>query len=344
MGFTNPETLHYLAAPSPVGRADQPQARAVPGTERFGFYLVPQFSMLSFAGIIEPLRMANRASGRELYEWSLFAPRDVPVRASNGIPFEPTAPLSEAESVHHFIVVAGIDAHSYSDRKLTQLLKRLARLSVGIGATSTGSVILARAGLLEGYRCTLHWENLDSFREEYPHLQATGELYEIDRKRVTCSGGTAGLDLMLHLVATRHGPALAAAVAEQCIHATIRQAHDQQRMALRHRLKVEHPRLLTVLRLMERNWESALSCEALATSAGLSLRQLERLFREELGTTPARFYLQLRLERARGLLLQTDLSVLEVATACGFLSGSHFTRCYRSRYGRTPRDERRPRR
>jgi transcriptional regulator GlxA family with amidase domain len=308
--------------------------------ERVGFFLVPQFAMLSFASALEPLRSANRLSGRSLYSWHILSKDGGPVLASNGIPVVPEAAMEQVPPLDALVVCAGINAHLYEDRAVFAWLRRMARRPIEIGAISLGSYVLARAGLLEGYRCTLHWENLSGFIEAFPELEVTSELFEIDRDRFTCSGGIAGVDLMLQLIAHQHGPDLATAVSEQFIHERIRDRHDRQRMALPARLGVRHPKLLSVVKRMEETLEEPVSCAALARDVKLSGRQLERLFRKYLGRTPTRYYLDLRLKHARLLLLQTDMSVLDVALAAGFVSASHFSKCYREQFGKTPREER----
>ncbi|HWA43706.1 MAG TPA: GlxA family transcriptional regulator [Hypericibacter adhaerens] len=308
--------------------------------ERVGFFLVPQFAMLSFASALEPLRSANRLSGRSLYSWHILSKDGGPVLASNGIPMVPEASIEQVPPLDALIVCAGIDAHLYEDRAVFAWLRRMARRPIEIGAISLGAYVLARAGLLDGYRCTLHWENLSGFTEAFPELEVTSELFEIDRDRFTCSGGIAALDLMLQLIQREHGLDLAAAVSEQFIHERIRDRHDRQRMALPARLGVRHPKLLSVVKRMEETLEEPVSCADLAEGVKLSGRQLERLFRKYLGCTPTRYYLDLRLKHARLLLLQTDMSVLDVALAAGFVSASHFSKCYREQFGKTPRGER----
>jgi transcriptional regulator GlxA family with amidase domain len=317
------------------------QRKPVAFPERIGFFVVPQFALMGFASAIEPLRSANRLSGRTLYSWHILSKdgRD-PVPASNGIAVLPEASIENPPPLDALVVCAGIDAHLYDDRQVFGWLRRLARKPIEIGGLSLGTYVLARAGLLDGHRCTLHWENLTSFAEAFPDLAVTAELFEIDRDRFTCSGGTAALDLMLHLIGKQHGAALATAVSEQFIHERIRDATDRQRMALPARLGARHPKLLAVVKRMEETLEETVSCAELARGVKLSGRQLERLFRKYLGCTPTRYYLDLRLKRARLLLLQTSLSVLDVALACGFVSASHFSKCYREQFGRTPRAER----
>jgi transcriptional regulator GlxA family with amidase domain len=308
--------------------------------QRIAFLLVPNFSMIAFSTAVEPLRLANRASGRQLYAWHIFSPDGKPVSASNGIVITPQGKAEEAAGVGTVILCSGIDAHLYQDRSLFAQLRRFDRQGADIGALCTGSHILARAGLLDGYRCTIHWENLAGFAEDFPHIEATADVFEIDRNRFTCSGGTAALDLMLNLIARQHGHELAAAVSDQFMHERIRDQHDQQRMALPARLGVRHPKLMSVIKLMEDNLEEPLDRGELASAAGLSSRQLERLFRKYLNRSPARYYVELRLNRARLLLLQTNMPVIDVALACGFVSASHFSKCYRDFFGKTPRKER----
>ncbi|HKY95591.1 MAG TPA: GlxA family transcriptional regulator [Kiloniellales bacterium] len=317
-------------------------AAVVPGRspERFGFLLLPRFSALPFTSAMEPMRSANRLTGKQLYEWVTIGVDANPCVASSGLRVLPDKTIDEIDRIENLIVVTGIDVERIEDRKVFNFLRRIARQGSRIGAVSTASYILARCGLLDGYRCTIHWENIAGFKEAFPRLEVTDELYEIDRNRFTCSGGTAALDLMLSIIALDHGRDLATACAEAFIHERIRDRHDPQRMALRARLGVSHPKLIKVIELMEGSLEEPLARSLLARKTGLSTRQLERLFRKYLGRTPTRYYLELRLQRARTLLLQTSLSVLDVALACGFVSASHFSKCYREYYAKTPRQER----
>jgi AraC family transcriptional regulator, glycine betaine-responsive activator len=308
--------------------------------QKIGFLLIPNFSMIAFASAVESLRLANRTSGRALYGWTLLGRDGKPVQASNGITFHPDAAIDAASPCDMLVVCSGVGGHLYRDKAVFSWLRRLDRQGTDIGALCTGSAVLAHAGLLEGYRCTIHWENLTGFIEEFPELEVTNELFEIDRNRFTCSGGTAAVDMMLNLIARQHGHELAAAVSEQFIHERIRDQHDHQRMALTARLGVRHPKLIAVIKLMEQNLEEPLDRGGLADRVGLSTRQLERLFGKYLHRSPARYYLELRLNRARLLLLQTNMSVIDVALACGFVSASHFSKCYRDTFGKTPRKER----
>ncbi len=308
--------------------------------QKLGFILVPNFSMIALTSAIESLRVANRLSGEGLYEWHLFSVDGTPVASSNGIELHPEGGLEQAAALRTLIVCGGVDVHLFENKQLNSWLRRMDRQGADLGALCTGSHVLARAGLLDGYRCTIHWENLAAFCEEFPDIDVTTDLFEIDRNRFTCSGGTAAIDMMLNVIAQQQGYDLAARVADQFMHERIRDHHDHQRMSLPARLGVRHPKLLSVIANMEANLEEPLSRGDLAAGSGLSSRQLERLFRKYLNRSPARYYLELRLNKARLLLLQTNMSVIDVALACGFVSASHFSKCYRDFFGHTPRRER----
>lgn len=308
--------------------------------EHIGFYLTENFSMLALAATLEPLRMANRLSGVELYQWHFCCAGDQAVSCSNGLPFTPTLKMAQGNTLDRLLVVSGIDAHQLEDDQLYAWLRNLSRARIPVGATSTGSLLLAKAGLLKEHACTIHWENIESFREDFPMLKVTDELFEIDNQHMTCSGGLAGLDMMLQLISYKHGEKLATDVAEQCIHPNIRNAHERQRMAVQLRHKINHPRLVKAIELMRTHIEEHLTCQEIGSRVGLSRRQLERLFQEHLQCTPSNHYMAIRLERARYLLQQSTLSVLQIANACGFVSTSYFARCYKNAYQCTPREER----
>jgi len=313
--------------------------------QRFAFVLLPNFSMIAFASAVEPLRIANRMADRMLYDWQIVSKDGGQVRASNGCLVATDQSLAAVnvgpgQNQPTILLCSGLGAEWISDRELFAWLRRADRSGAVLGAICTGAHLLARAGLLDGHRCTIHWENLPGFVEQFPEVEVSADLFEVDRKRLTCSGGTAALDLMLHLIARDHGQELAVKISEQCLLDRIRQPHDHQRMPYRVRLGIHHSKLIGAIEMMESNVEEPLDQEMLARYIGLSRRQLERLFRKHLGRTPAQYYLELRLERARHLLYQTAMPIMNVAFACGFVSASHFSTCYRQMYGKTPRAER----
>ncbi len=307
---------------------------------RIAFVLVPEFTMIAFSACVEPFRIANRVSGKNLYRCQAISLDGRPVLASNGLSVNVDGGLDDiaAETV---FVCGGIDIKDHVDDRLLKKLRRLSSHGVNIGSVDTATHILAAAGLLNGHKCTIHWENIPSFIVQFPDIEVTSELFEIDRGRYTCSGGIAALDLALRLISKQYDPATAAAVADQVMHHRIREGHERQRMGLRSRLGVAHPKLLAVIGRMEESLEEPLSCCDLAREVGLSARQLERLFRKYLATAPTKYYLDLRLNKARFLLRQTSLPILSIALACGFVSASHFSKCYREHFERTPSEERR---
>ncbi len=312
------------------------------GPIRVVFVLVPRFSLNAFSAAQEPLRLANYVSGHTLYSWFVVTSDGKPVPSSGGVRVTPDFAAAELEQPDNVIVCSGFDAHRYHDPALFGLLRKWAQGGAAVGAVCTASIVLARAGLLDGHPCTIHWELLEYFREAFPHLDARAELYEHDGERFTCAGGSAAADMMLSEITERLGLDMAVQVSEQFLHGGIRSGDDAQRLPVQTRLRVSHPRLVRAIREMENHAEEPLSRDAIAARVGLSSRQLERLFRRHLQTSPARYYLKLRLDRARHLLGHTDMSVTEIALACGFTSASHFSKCYRDLFGHTPRAERRP--
>ena len=310
----------------------------------YGFLLLPKFTLIAFSCAVEALRMANYVSGKSLYRWSLLTADGQPVAASNGLSMVPDCALVESPAVDTLFVCGGLDVEQTVSKELLGGLRKLANRKFSLGAICTGTYALAKAGLLDGYRCTIHWENLASLRENFPHLVISSELFEIDRNRITCSGGTAPLDLMLQLIGKHHGHELASAISEEFTCERIRGRHDRQRIPLKLRLGTSQPKLVEAVTLMEANLEEPMSPDELARHVGLSRRQLERLFQKYLHCVPTRYYLELRLHRARQLLLQTSMSIVDVAFACGFVSAPHFSKCYRDFFGQPPRDERRLRR
>jgi transcriptional regulator GlxA family with amidase domain len=308
--------------------------------KRFVFLLLDRFTMLSFASAVEPLRIANRVSGENLYGWALAGEGGTQVTCSNGASFKLDQGLEEIDREEVVLVCGGIDIQKSSTRSVLNWLRRESRRGVTIGGLCTGAYTLAKAGLLEGKKATIHWENQDGFQEEFEDVKLTKSIFVMDGNRWSTAGGTASLDLMLKIIAADHGEDLANTVADQLIYSTIRTDQDTQRLSIPTRIGVRHPKLSQVIQMMEGNIEDPMSPADLAEEVGMSTRQLERLFRRYLNRSPKRYYMELRLQKARNLLMQTDMSVINVALACGFASPSHFSKCYRSHYNTTPYRER----
>lgn len=320
------------------GGAPSGDTAAVP--RRFIFVLLENFSMLSFAGAIEPLRIANRMLGRDAYRWLLAGESGTTTLCSNGVAFGLDMGLSDLDRDDIVMVCGGMHAQRATTKPLLAWLRKTARRGAMIGGLCTGSYALAAAGLLDGKRATIHWENHDGFAEDFVDVKLTKSVFVMDGNRVSTAGGTASMDLMLTLLSDHHGEELASLVADQLIYSSIRTDQDTQRLSIPTRIGVRHPKLSQVIEIMERNTEEPVSPARLARDVGMSTRQLERLFRRYLNRSPKRYYMELRLQKARNLLMQTEMSVINVALACGFASPSHFSKCYRAFYDTTPYRER----
>ena len=306
---------------------------------RFVFLLLDRFTMINFAGAIEPLRLANHAAGETLYSWVLCG-EGTEKTCSNGATFRLDMGLEEMERDDTILVCGGVDIHKTTTKGVIGWLRREARRGLTIGGLCTGAHALAKAGLLDGKKATIHWENQDGFAEEFEEVNLTKSVFVMDGNRWTTAGGISSVDLMLRIIAADHGEDLANTVADQLIYSTIRTDQDTQRLSIPTRIGVRHPKLSQVIQMMEANIEDPMSPADLAEDVGMSTRQLERLFRRYLNRSPKRYYMELRLQKARNLLMQTDMSVINVALACGFASPSHFSKCYRSHYSTTPYRER----
>lgn len=323
-----------------VSPARPTRVAAATAPRRFVFVLLDQFTMLSFAGAVEPLRIANRMAGREVYSWRLAGEGGEFATCSNGASFKLDMGLDELTRDEVVLVCGGVDVQKATSKALVNWLRREARRGVTMGGLCTGAYSLARAGLLDGKRATIHWENQDGFLEEFEEVKLTKSVFVIDGGRMSTAGGTSSIDLMLKIIADDHGEDLANAVADQLIYSSIRTDQDTQRLSIPTRIGVRHPKLAGVIQRMEQAIEDPVSPAELARDVGMSTRQLERLFRRYLSRSPKRYYMELRLQKARNLLMQTDMSVINVALACGFASPSHFSKCYRAHYNTTPYRER----
>ena len=310
-----------------------------PKVARFVFVLMENFTLMSFAGAVEPLRIVNRVAPGS-YQWILVGESGDYANSSSGISFKLDGGLEELKREDIVIVCGGINVQQSTTKKILNWLRREARRGVTIGGLCTASYTLAKAGLLDGKRATIHWENQDSFAEEFEDVELTKSVFVVDGNRMTTAGGTSSIDLMLNLIARDLGEEVANVVADQQIYSSIRTDQDQQRLSIPTRIGVRHPKLSRVIQEMEKKIEEPISPSILAKEVGMSTRQLERLFRRYLNRSPKRYYMELRLQKARNLLLQTDMSVINVALACGFASPSHFSKCYRAHYDTTPYRER----
>jgi transcriptional regulator GlxA family with amidase domain len=307
---------------------------------KYAFLTLPNYSLIAVANAVEPLRMANRLVGKQVYQWSIISLDGRASEASSGLNLSPTASIDKLGAVDIVFVCGGINVREAVSPALLTALRRLADRRIALGALCTGGYALARAGLLDHCRATIHWENLSALREEFPLVKISDQLFTIERDRYTCSGGTAPLDLMLNLIRVKLGPKISKLVSEQFIVERVRGDTDRQYVPLRAQIGVSHRGLIRVAQLMEENIEKPMSLEKIAKTTGLSRRQIERLFKRDLQCVPKRYYLEMRLRRARELLLQTAMPIMDITAACGFQSPPHFSKCYRNQFGHPPSAER----
>ncbi|NIV18249.1 MAG: helix-turn-helix domain-containing protein [Woeseiaceae bacterium] len=287
--------------------------------------------------------MANRICKDEIYHWKTISEDGSAVSASDGLSVnvdDSFASENLFRSIDAIIICGGRRIENNITKPLLRFLKQAAQSGLGLGATCTGSYALAKAGLLDGYRCSVHWENIAAMTDVFPDVRITRGIYTIDRNRYTSSGGTAPIDMMLYFVRNQCGAVVSAGVADQFIYERVRNTNDLQRVPLRHFVGKQSTKLIIAVELMEANIREPISQVDLAAYVDLSRRQLQRLFQKYLLCTPSRYYLQLRLQRARDLLHQTDLNLVEISAQTGFVSTSHFSKSYKEYYGYSPSAER----
>ncbi|MBT7331319.1 MAG: GlxA family transcriptional regulator [Oceanospirillaceae bacterium] len=309
-------------------------------TINIAFYLVPEFSMIGFSALVDPLRQANSQSGQRLYQWQVISAAGGPVAASNGMSLVADCALGREFRLDMLVLCAGFRPEKGYNKNLQHWLQQHSRRGVWLGSQDTASYLLAKSGLLNGTRATIHWENLMAFKEVFRCVDVVDELYEIDGRRFTCSGGLAGLDMMLYLIQCQHGHELSLTVSDELIYSHMREGKAPQRMTSALRLGTNNRKLLTVIAAMENHLEEPLSIPQLASLVSVSERELERLFSRHLQQPPGRYYRAKRLQRARALLQQTDRQVVDIAIASGFGSAAHFSRAYRQFFNIAPSQDR----
>jgi transcriptional regulator GlxA family with amidase domain len=310
-------------------------------TQHFAFLLIEEFSHLAFANAVEPLRIANLVSGRPLYRWSFLSENGETATASNGAATLVHGGLQALPDCDRLFVLSGVNVRHHVTPALLAALRRARAHGIALGALCSGAYALARAGFLDGQSAAIHWEFHDGFMEDFPDVDLVRSVFVADGPIVSASGGSATADLMLHLIAERHGEALSITVADQMVYTAVRDGSGAQRVSLQARSGARSPRMAKALEIMRASVETPLPTSEIAARVGISTRQLERLFGKYLNTSPKKYMLELRLERARSLLVQTEMSVAEIALACGFESPTHFSRVYRAAHGIAPGRQRR---
>lgn len=303
----------------------------------FTFILLPDFSLLAFSAALDPLRITNQLSQRPLYRWTVFSETGEPVVSSSGTSINVDGEIGNLPVESNVFVCSGLVTRHHANTKTLASIRRHARFGGIVGGICTGAVTLAQAGILKSKRVTLHWENQPAFQEEFPDIEITTNLFEIDEKIVTCGGGSASMDLMLHIIKKDYGAQLSGLVADMCLSGTRRSGSSQQRPSISSQIGSRNRRITSALKLMKENIETPLTIGELASSLNSSRRQIERLFALHLQISPSRYYRDLRLDHARGLLLETDLPLSEIMVACGYSSMAVFNKSFRYRFKESPR-------
>ena len=302
---------------------------------RVGVYPVPGYALMSYASTVEPLRAANLLSGRRLYEMTHFD-GGAPAQSSGQSHVTGTARIGTLPPLDLFLVIAGGDPLSFDDRRIFGWLGTVARHCPRIGGVSGGPVLLAKAGLMAGRRMTVHWEHAAGLAELDPGLLLERRLFVIDRDRVTCGGGTAPLDLMHALIAEQHGGDLARLVSDWFLHTGIRAPADPQRGSLAERLGTSARPVLDAVAAMEAHIADPMTLDQLAAAAGVTTRQLNRLFSEKLHRSTMAYYRRLRLLAGRQLIENSAMPLTEIALATGFANSAHFSRSFSDAFGVAP--------
>lgn len=300
------------------------------------FVLLPNLSMLAFTSAIEPLRIANQLTGKSLYSWTTMSEDGGNVRCSNGIEIGIDSALGETPADSRIFICSGVQPELSTSAKVADWTRKQWRLGRTVGALCTGTYTLARAGILAGHKFTLHWENIAPFREHFPGLNPVEQLYTMDNRVLTCGGGSAATDLFFKLIYDTHGPVLAQAVLNMCLHTVQRSETDRQQSSTSASIGVRNDKLVRIINHFEAHLDDHINLDVITDELGISRRQMERLFRHYLSTTPKKYLQNLRLQRARILLAETNLPVVDVAVACGFDSAAYFSKRFREAFGMSP--------
>ncbi|PLS21450.1 GlxA family transcriptional regulator [Amylibacter cionae] len=319
----------------PAGAFSFPVAQ-VRETRRFGFLLLPEFTLLAFSSALDPLRIANQLAQKPLYGWVVLSETGDAVCSSSGVDVGAHGDLHGLTPDMHLWVCSGNRGTEVASDAVLQALRKHARFGGNMGGICTGAATLARAGLLQDRRFTLHWENQPGFVETFPDLQPTSRRFEADRGIYTCGGGAAATEMMLSIILEDYGEAFATAVSDMCLSGGDLSPAREQRSSIAKAINSRDPKVLAVLQAMQANIEDPLTLEELAEEGEFSRRQMERQFKKLFDETPATVYRNMRLDRARTLLTETNLNVTEIAMAAGFSSNGLFTRHYKARFNETP--------
>lgn len=312
------------------------EVEGLPKTEEYTFVIMPDLSMNAFSAAVEPLRIANQLTGKELFRWRLVSQDGQAVHRSNGVPLGVSGGLNSISDSSVLMVCSGVRAEQTQAQSVSSRVRKHWREGGIVGGICTGAYTLAHAGILKGASFTLHWENLPPFRELFPDLEPQEQIYVMERRIWTSAGGAAASDMMIHRIAQLHGDSLARQVANMCLLPVPRSAQEPQKASIAASAGVRHSKLLAILRFFEENLSETFNLDEVGDQFGISRRQMERLFNTYLSITPKKHLMNLRLHHARAMMAETDLPPSEIAAACGFGSVSHFSRRFRSAFGQPP--------
>lgn len=305
-------------------------------TSHFVFFLMQDFSHLAFSCALEPLRIANLVSGKPLYRWTLASENGASATCSNGSVTLVNAGFEPTDHADRLFLISGIEVQAHTSPQVLSYLRRERATGTPLGAICSGAYVLAKAGFLDGMETAVHWAYHDLFAEDFPKVRLVRSVFVAKRKIITASGGTAAADLMLHMIGKQHGADLAIEVADQMVYNAVREDTAAQRVSLQSRHGMRNAHLMRAVTIMKASIEEPASPSLIAEELGISTRQLERLFGRFLNSTPKHYFMEMRLNRAQNLLLQTEQSITEIAMACGFRSTSHFSKVFRGHFGKSP--------
>ena len=303
--------------------------------------VVPETNLILVVSVIEPLRVANRVSGLELYRWRIMSPDGRPIETKSHIPVPVDGAFRPENETAPLFVLSSHNWQRYATSGLKTLLAKTARHRSMVAGIESGSWLLADTALLDNFTATTHWEDFEEFASAYPQVRAVRERFVIDGKRITTGGSLPTLDLMLELIRRRHGYSLALEVSRQFIYEQGGVTGDATAMPTTGSMRMADTRVSNAMRLMEENIEQPLGLARLARRVGVSARHLQALFRDAIGVPPHVHYLALRLNGARRKVIETRLTFAEIATVTGFNSASAFARSYRAHFRESPSDTRR---
>ncbi len=304
------------------------------------FVVIPRFNMTTLTTMIEVMRIANYLSSQPLFTWQITSFDGPEITASNGMKLSDLTPVDDLVDADTVFVLGSWGAEHYDNKSTVSWLRKTARAGVQICAVEMGSYVVAKTGLLKGKPATTHWSWVPGFQEKYSDINVVEQIFTIDNKIMTCAGGLAGVDLMLRLIELSHGAGLSGEIADQMLHHPVRIDTTPQRHTMGQGTETMVPVVREAVSLMERNIEDPISVPEIAKTLGVSQRQLERLFKRHIGCTAVQFGLLMRLQNARVLLITTDLSIREIATASGFNTLSHFAYSFGKFFGRRPSEYR----